>query len=275
MGKITGEVQMKKFIERCLSSDPLPDDINDEIDRWHNSDSQEQLHDFLGMTWDEYKLWVENPKTLNSIIEKRLYQEHGELVDKEFDRGLSKGELHRLHHVRALLDKIQCDQINREKTMANKHMCIRDLGYDPYEFGVVIEPRNDRSFPGHITWKRERECHYGCNGFDVWDCSCGGKCACHFMKKYLGIDLFIDTIDGFSLPIYDVSDKTLFLNMDSWEEPSNKRILLYYYNSISDDVLENGISLFERRFKDKPDAIRISLNLKDGLKVGIIIEKNT
>jgi hypothetical protein len=32
--------------------------IKDKIEEWHNSDSELKLHEYLGMTWEEYKTWV-------------------------------------------------------------------------------------------------------------------------------------------------------------------------------------------------------------------------
>ncbi len=56
------------FIGKCLSGDALYEDIDDYIDLWHNSDSEEKLHEFLGMTHDEYIEWVKHPDILPSII---------------------------------------------------------------------------------------------------------------------------------------------------------------------------------------------------------------
>jgi hypothetical protein len=43
--------------------------IDDLIDNWHNSDDEEQqLHEFLGMSWEEYCCWVITPNTQFPII---------------------------------------------------------------------------------------------------------------------------------------------------------------------------------------------------------------
>lgn len=43
----------------------INDDLDDLVDLWHNSpDDGVPLHEFLGMTWDEYKAWTENPATV-------------------------------------------------------------------------------------------------------------------------------------------------------------------------------------------------------------------
>lgn len=37
---------------------PEEKEINDLIDQWHAGDGKIPLHEFLGMTWDEYCKWV-------------------------------------------------------------------------------------------------------------------------------------------------------------------------------------------------------------------------
>lgn len=52
---------MQLYRERCPSGACcIPDYIDDAIDTWHNSGGNESLHEFLGMTWQEYKDWVES-----------------------------------------------------------------------------------------------------------------------------------------------------------------------------------------------------------------------
>ncbi len=40
-------------------------DIDDYIDSWHNSDSDLTLKDFLGMSSEDYKLFIKTPEKLN------------------------------------------------------------------------------------------------------------------------------------------------------------------------------------------------------------------
>ncbi|MBL0264839.1 MAG: hypothetical protein IPQ05_13460 [Leptospiraceae bacterium] len=56
------------FITLCILSFNLIDDIDDFIDKWHESESSLTLHEYLGMTHDEYKLWPEKPESLKFII---------------------------------------------------------------------------------------------------------------------------------------------------------------------------------------------------------------
>ena len=62
-----------KFIEQCVQGYVSPDDIDDFIDNWHeDGDITLELHEYLGMTWDEYESWVCVPDTLDSIITARV-----------------------------------------------------------------------------------------------------------------------------------------------------------------------------------------------------------
>lgn len=56
------------FISICIRGEVLPEEIDDFIEAWHNSDSKLELHDFLGMTWDEYSAWVADTSILPLII---------------------------------------------------------------------------------------------------------------------------------------------------------------------------------------------------------------
>jgi hypothetical protein len=61
------------FIEKCINGDASLDEIDDYIDEWHDSDSDInlELHEFLGMSWEEYSLWAVKPKFLAWIINAR------------------------------------------------------------------------------------------------------------------------------------------------------------------------------------------------------------
>ncbi len=48
-----------------------PGDVDDWIDRWHDGPSTLQLHQFLGMTWEEYGNFVLAPKCLPGLIANR------------------------------------------------------------------------------------------------------------------------------------------------------------------------------------------------------------
>lgn len=63
---------MKKFIDLCLSGDAFLDEIDDYIDQWHEGEGEDlELHEFLGMSEEEYNLWLKCPKQLATIVSAR------------------------------------------------------------------------------------------------------------------------------------------------------------------------------------------------------------
>ena len=62
------------FIESVLAGLSLETDIENFVEEWHNSDSSQDLHDYLGMTSDEYALWVEQPLSINYILNSRRFK---------------------------------------------------------------------------------------------------------------------------------------------------------------------------------------------------------
>ena len=56
------------FVSKCLHGEVLLDEIDDYIDEWHCGNSTEPIHSFLGMTQDEYRLWVDDPSALKYIL---------------------------------------------------------------------------------------------------------------------------------------------------------------------------------------------------------------
>jgi len=62
---------MKSFIEKVLAGKATAESIDNFIDQWHEGNGSETLPDYLGMTEDEYALWVETPEALDLIIQAR------------------------------------------------------------------------------------------------------------------------------------------------------------------------------------------------------------
>jgi hypothetical protein len=48
-----------------------PGDLDDWVERWHDGDSKLELHEYLGMTWEEYGLHVRLSDVLPELIELR------------------------------------------------------------------------------------------------------------------------------------------------------------------------------------------------------------
>ncbi|HKS90125.1 MAG TPA: hypothetical protein VJR70_11845 [Stellaceae bacterium] len=59
------------FIELCVSGKAAPQDIDDFIDRWHENPEETELQEFLGITPEEYGLWLGIPDTLPYIVKAR------------------------------------------------------------------------------------------------------------------------------------------------------------------------------------------------------------
>lgn len=58
----------RTFVDSCLAGHAFLTDIDDYVDAWHDGDDPRDLGEFLGMTSDEYRLWVERPETLRFIL---------------------------------------------------------------------------------------------------------------------------------------------------------------------------------------------------------------
>jgi len=63
-------------VERALKGRivDVDEEVDNEISRWHASDSKLKLHDWLGMTRDEYALFVEQPEALRLILAGRKHR---------------------------------------------------------------------------------------------------------------------------------------------------------------------------------------------------------
>lgn len=62
---------MYNFIADCLAGDALLEDIDDYVERWHNSEINLSMQDYLGMTEPEYGAWVMDPECLPWIVMAR------------------------------------------------------------------------------------------------------------------------------------------------------------------------------------------------------------
>lgn len=59
---------MKTFAEKCVDNQEDPENIDEYIKEWHESDSDLPIHDFLGICKEAYNLWVSQPDMLSMII---------------------------------------------------------------------------------------------------------------------------------------------------------------------------------------------------------------
>lgn len=61
----------QSFVDAVLAGDAMPDDIDDFIDAWHASSEDIGLAEFLGMTEEEYAVWVEKPDGLSFVLARK------------------------------------------------------------------------------------------------------------------------------------------------------------------------------------------------------------
>lgn len=93
---------MSNFINDCLNGDALLSDIDSIVDDWHDGKAPSgiSLREFLGMTEEEYVLWMKDPENINFIIHARQRGMPVEAAIDEFfslpmaARGSSKDEIH-------------------------------------------------------------------------------------------------------------------------------------------------------------------------------------
>ena len=81
----------RTYMDLLLSGEVLQDDVDDFVARWHEAPedspaAHQSLEDFLGMTWDEYRLWVEHPESLRFIAAAHKAEQPIATVLRKLDR---------------------------------------------------------------------------------------------------------------------------------------------------------------------------------------------
>ena len=61
----------KSFVQRCADGEASPEDIDDAVDDWHNSDGAPALHTYLGMREEEYAAWLRDAGAITGIVHAR------------------------------------------------------------------------------------------------------------------------------------------------------------------------------------------------------------
>jgi hypothetical protein len=60
------------FIEDVRAGRAARYEIDDYIDFWHASNTDMALHDFLGMSEEDYSIWIKTPDHLDEILRREL-----------------------------------------------------------------------------------------------------------------------------------------------------------------------------------------------------------
>jgi hypothetical protein len=61
----------RRFFDRFLRGEVSAEDIDDFIDAWHDNPEKSEIFEFLGMTREEYALWLRDPEALPQIAQAR------------------------------------------------------------------------------------------------------------------------------------------------------------------------------------------------------------
>jgi hypothetical protein len=62
------------FLDQLMAGLVMSDQIDDFVDHWHEGATGQPIHQFLGMTAEEYSLWVQDPDALATIARARRYE---------------------------------------------------------------------------------------------------------------------------------------------------------------------------------------------------------
>lgn len=81
---------MSNFIEDCLSGNTILQEIDNYIDQWHDSQSDQTIYEYLGMTKEEYALFVKDENSLKSIIMAHKQGKNKELFFRDKSAGYSR-----------------------------------------------------------------------------------------------------------------------------------------------------------------------------------------
>lgn len=88
------------FMIKCLRGEVLYTEIDDYIELWHESDTEETIYEFLGMTLCEYSCWVRDDNHLKYIIAAHKNNTTYDEMTKEnyaiAARGANKEELEKV-----------------------------------------------------------------------------------------------------------------------------------------------------------------------------------
>lgn len=72
------KVNHRTYLYMCMVG--FISEINDWIDKWCKEKNKLQIHEYLGMTSDQYKAWLEKRATVQDIINQRYWEITGKVL---------------------------------------------------------------------------------------------------------------------------------------------------------------------------------------------------
>jgi hypothetical protein len=61
----------RTFIQLYMNGEVLSEDIDEFIDAWHHDQDRKEIFEYLGMTKQEYSIWLRDPDVLPHIVRAR------------------------------------------------------------------------------------------------------------------------------------------------------------------------------------------------------------
>lgn len=77
------------FVDLCLEGSVLEEEIDRFVEDWHEGrvGADMELHEYLGMAWEEYQLWATTASVLPFV---RTARKHGTSLRQELEQGRVK-----------------------------------------------------------------------------------------------------------------------------------------------------------------------------------------
>ena len=63
--------EQMSFLDRLIAGTARAGEIDEYVEKWHEGDGSAELREYLGMTAEEYSLWLDNPEMLAEICAAR------------------------------------------------------------------------------------------------------------------------------------------------------------------------------------------------------------
>lgn len=61
---------MSNFFEKYMNDEVTVDDLDDFLEEWHNSASNLEIDEYLGLTEEQYFAWCQDPEKLKQMLDK-------------------------------------------------------------------------------------------------------------------------------------------------------------------------------------------------------------
>jgi hypothetical protein len=65
------ETKESSFMDLCMQEKAIPDEIDEYVAKWHRQEGDQDIISYLGMTSEEYDVFVRHPDAVASIVKAR------------------------------------------------------------------------------------------------------------------------------------------------------------------------------------------------------------